>query len=111
MVEQKCPICHEKRMDKTLSISRAQKLSNSPWFYAIYCKACGHVDGVFAQDVFTIKPRAPFSMPSPDGLFPLQHSPRVLHDPERPGWGYRKEEKGCGPCWGFLRPCLSTTVL
>ena len=54
MTERQYHTCHEKGMDNILSMSRAQQLSSSPWFYAVYCKACGHVDGVFAQDVFTI---------------------------------------------------------
>jgi hypothetical protein len=63
MAEQQCPTCHEKGMDKSLSMSRAQQHRDSPWFYVVYCKACGHVDGVFATDVFTITPRASFSIP------------------------------------------------
>jgi hypothetical protein len=63
MAEQKCPTCHEKGMENRLSMSRGQQLRDSPWFYVVYCKACGHVDGVFAQDVFTTKPRASFSIP------------------------------------------------
>ena len=63
MAEQKCPTCHEKGMENRLSMSRGQQLRHSPWFYIVYCKACGHVDGVFAQDVFTREPRALFSIP------------------------------------------------
>jgi hypothetical protein len=54
MAEQQCPTCHEQGMENPLSMSHAQKLHESPWFYSVYCKVCGHVDGVFAQDVFTI---------------------------------------------------------
>jgi len=63
MAEQKCLTCHEKGMEHRLSMSRGQQLCESPWFYVVYCKACGHVDGVFAQDGFPRKPRASFSIP------------------------------------------------
>jgi hypothetical protein len=63
MAEQQCPMCHEKGMENRLSMSRGQQLRESPWFYVVYCKACGYVDGVFAQDVFSRKPRASFSIP------------------------------------------------
>jgi hypothetical protein len=62
MAAQQCPICNEKGIENPLSMSRAQKLRDSPWFYSVYCKVCGHVYGVFAKDVFTITPSAPFSM-------------------------------------------------
>ena len=66
MTERQYHICHEKGMDNILSMSRAQQLISSPWFYVVYCKACGHVDGVFAQDVFTITPSASCSIPGLD---------------------------------------------
>jgi hypothetical protein len=59
MAAQHCPICNEKRMEYPLSMSRAQKLRDSPWFYSVYCKVCGHIDGLFAQDVFPNTPSAP----------------------------------------------------
>ena len=62
MAEQKCPTCNEQGIENPLSMSRAQKLRDSPWFYIVYCKVCGHVYGVFAKDVFTITPSAPFSI-------------------------------------------------
>jgi uncharacterized Zn finger protein len=63
MAEPQCPTCHEKGMEHRLSMSRGQQLRESPWFYVVYCKVCGHVDGVFAQDVFPRTPRASFSIP------------------------------------------------
>jgi hypothetical protein len=63
MAEQKCPTCNEEGIENILSISSVQKLSNSPCFYVVYGKACGHVYGVFAKEVFTIKPSVPFSIP------------------------------------------------
>jgi ribosomal protein L32 len=63
MAEPQCPTCHEKGMEHRLSMSRGQQLRESPWFYVVYYKACGHVDGVFAQDVFPRTPRASFSIP------------------------------------------------
>ena len=62
MAEQTCPTCHEQGMEHPLSMSRAQKLRDTPWFYIVYCKVCGYVYGVFAQDVFTITPSALFPM-------------------------------------------------
>ena len=62
MAEQKCPTCNEQGIENPLSMSSAQKLRDSPWFYIVYCKVCGHVYGVFAKDVFTITPSAPFSI-------------------------------------------------
>jgi hypothetical protein len=62
MAAQQCTICNEKGIENPLSMSRAQKLRDSPWFYSVYCKVCGHVYGVFAKDVFTITPSAPFSI-------------------------------------------------
>ena len=40
MTERQYHTCHEKGMDNILSMSRAQQLSSSPWFYVVYCKAC-----------------------------------------------------------------------
>jgi hypothetical protein len=62
MTEQKCSTCHEKGMNHTLAMSHAQQFSKSPWFSVAYCQACGHVDGIFATDVFTITPRVPCSI-------------------------------------------------
>jgi hypothetical protein len=62
MAEQTCPTCHEQGIENPLSMSHAQKLRDSPWFYIVYCKVCGHVYGAFAKDVFTITPSAPFSI-------------------------------------------------
>jgi len=45
MAEQQCSTCHEQGIENPLSMSRAQKLRDSPWFYIVYCKVCGHVDG------------------------------------------------------------------
>jgi uncharacterized Zn finger protein len=63
MAERTCPTCSEQGMENRLSMSRGQQLRDSPWFYVVYCKACGHVDGVFAQDVFPRTPRVSFSIP------------------------------------------------
>jgi hypothetical protein len=54
MAEQHCPTCHEQGMEHPLAMSGAQKLRESPWFSVVYCTVCGHVDGVFAHDVFSI---------------------------------------------------------
>ena len=63
MIESKCPPCHEQGVDHTLSMSPAQQCSQSPWFSIAYCQACGHVDGIFARDIFPSTPRAPYSIP------------------------------------------------
>ena len=62
MQEQRCPTCYGEGIENHLSRSRAQTFRDSPWFYSVYCKVCGHIDGVFAQDVFPSTPSAPSSV-------------------------------------------------
>jgi hypothetical protein len=52
MQEQTCPTCYGEGIENHFSRSRAQTYRDSPWFYSVYCKVCGHIDGIFAHEVF-----------------------------------------------------------
>ena len=87
MQEQTCPTCYGEGIENHLSRSRAQTFRDSPRFYSVYCKVCGHIDGVFAQDVFQAPPRSAASQrgcPTPAARRVASSTPRpAQHISER----------------------------
>jgi len=53
-VEPRCPNCDVSGIDYIISReSNERSRDRKPWFYVIYCSACGHVYDVVAKHVFS----------------------------------------------------------
>lgn len=53
MAEPKCPECGVTGIDQIVAADSSERSRDGKaWFNVAYCKACGHVYGIFAKHIF-----------------------------------------------------------